>query len=86
LSTTVKLDNTLEYEWQTDVYLAAVPYSGTKKGLALYFAAVTLLIILTGMAQIENLSKWLPHRKKEVTSKTKLHSWRCDKKRDFYTT
>jgi hypothetical protein len=81
-TTTVKLDNTLEHEWQTDIYLADVPCSGTKKELPLYFAAVTLLIILTGMAQIENLSKWLPHRK-EVASKTKLRSWRCNNKKKF---
>lgn len=51
LSTTVKFDNTLAYEWQTEIYHAAVPCSGMKKGLRLYFAAVTLLIISTGMAQ-----------------------------------
>lgn len=64
LSTTVKLDNTLAYEWLTDIYHAAVPCSGMKKGLRLHFAAVTLLIISTGMAQTETLPKWLPHRKK----------------------
>jgi hypothetical protein len=48
-----------------------------KKALPLYFAAVTLLIISTGMAQTETLSKWLPHLKK-AARQTELHSWRCD--------
>ena len=48
-----------------------------KKALPLYFAAVTLLIISTGTAQTETLSKWLPHLKK-AARQTELHSWRCD--------
>jgi hypothetical protein len=88
LSTTLKLDNTLAYEWLTDIYHAAVPCSGMKKGLRLHFAAVTLLIISTGMAQTETLPKWLPHRKK-AARQTELRSWRCDnnkkKKKIFHT-
>jgi hypothetical protein len=76
LLTTVKLDNTLTYEWLTDIYHAAVPCSGMKKGLRLHFAAVTLLIISTGMAQTETLPKWLPHRKK-AARQTELRSWNC---------
>ncbi len=77
LSTTVKLDNTLEYECRTEIYLAAVPCNGMKMELPLYFAAVTLLIISTGTAQTETLSNWSPHLKK-VARQTRLHSWRCD--------
>jgi hypothetical protein len=87
LSTTVKLDNTLTYEWPTDIYHVAVPCSGMKKGLRLHFAALTLLIISTGMAQTETLPKSLPHRKKEARQ-TELRSWRCDnnkKQKIFHT-
>jgi hypothetical protein len=73
LSTTVKLDNTVEYECRTQIYLAAVPCNGMKKALQLYFAAVTVLIISTGTAQTETLSKWLPHLKK-AARQTELHS------------
>ena len=73
LSTTVKLDNTVEYECRTEIYLAAVPCNGMKKALQLYFAAVTVLIISTGTAQTETLSKWLPHLKK-AARQTELHS------------
>ena len=88
LSTTVKLDNTLAYELLTDINHAAVASSEMKKGLRLHFAAVTLLIISTGMAQTETLPKWLPHRKK-AARQTELRSWRCDnnkKKKIFHTT
>lgn len=78
LSTTVKLDNTLEDECRTEIYLAAVPCNGMKKELPLYFAAVILLIILTGTAQTETLSNLSPHLKKEAASRIGLHSWRCD--------
>jgi hypothetical protein len=78
LSTTVKLDNTVENECRTEIYLAAVPCNGMKKELPLYFAAVILLIILTGTAQTETLSNLSPHLKKEAASRIGLHSWRCD--------
>jgi hypothetical protein len=73
LSTTVKLDDTVGYECRTQIYLAAVPCNGMKKALQLYFAAVTVLIISTGTAQTETLSKWLPHLKK-AARQTELHS------------
>jgi hypothetical protein len=89
LSTTVKSDNTLAYEWQSDIYHVAVPCTGMKKGLRLYFVAVILLIISIGMAQTETLSKWLPHRKKAANN-TELRSWNCNnnkkKKKIFHTT
>lgn len=77
LSTTVKLDKTVEHECRTETYLAAVPCNGMKKELPLYFAAVILLIISTGTAQTETLLKWSPHLKK-AARQTGLHSWRCD--------
>jgi hypothetical protein len=73
VSTTVKLDNTLEYECRTEIYLAAVPCNGMKKELPLYFATATLLIISTGTAQTETLSNWLQHLKKAARL-TGLHS------------
>jgi hypothetical protein len=72
-STTVKLDNTLENECRTEIYLAAVLCNGMKKELPLYFATVILLIILTGTAQTETLSNWSPHLKK-AASRIGLHS------------
>jgi hypothetical protein len=77
LSTTVKLDNTLENECRTEIYLAAVPCNGMKKELPLLFAAVILLIILTGTAQTETLLNLSSHPKK-AASRIGLHSWRCD--------
>jgi hypothetical protein len=71
--TTVKLDNTLEYECRTEIYLAVVPCNGMKKELPLYFAAATLLIISIGTAQTETLSNWSQHLKK-AARQTGLHS------------